>query len=259
MLDRRPRKAFPGHLSEDDGETMGGSSVAVVIPQYGQSSLTQACLASLRRWEGNELPVLIVDDGSEPVHRQWWPVPSRSLNGNDGDVTSATRYISLRHRGVTAAWNAGIRLAPEAEIILLVNNDVHWQGPVISRLMECFQSPETLLVGAEWRIEKGRPATLREAWPSRRLLAGWCWAFRRSTWSALGGLDESLELYYSDTDFQLRILQAAGWPEIRPDGKCAMRVNRVPLRHAGHRSARRLPDRQAQWSRDRQRFLEKWS
>ncbi len=212
--------------------------VTVVIPQHGATELTARCVASLRRHEGAGPRVLIVDDGTPG---------GRIERGGDDEPT---RVVHGRWRGVTAAWNVGVRLA-ESDFVLLVNNDVTWEGPAVERLVAPLEAGVTELVGVAWRAEPHWPQALTERCPPRPLLTGWCWGFRRTVWERAGGFDERLRLYFSDTDFQLRVLDR--------EAVNSLAVVEVPVRHVGHATTRRLPARRAIWEGDRRRFLEKWS
>lgn len=211
----------------------------VIIPQYGQPELTARCVASLRQHETARWPVLIVDDGSPPADR----CLRRAARDN------SERFVSVRHRGVTAAWNIGCRLA-ETEFVVLVNNDVLWQGPALAELRQSLSRGGGTIAGVGWRTERECPAAFASEVQHPAFVEGWCWGFARETWRRLGGFDESLRLYFSDTDFQYRAGRELQGERV---------VSRVPLHHAGHRSTRLLGDRRRQWRRDRQRFLEKWS
>lgn len=211
----------------------------VIIPQYGQPELTVRCVASLRQYEPERWPVLIVDDGS--------PLAQYQLPRTAED--DSVRFVSVRHRGVTAAWNIGCRLA-ETEFVVLVNNDVVWEGPALRELRQLLSRDSGTIAGVGWRDEQERPAAFAIDAPLPPFVAGWCWGFARETWRRLGGFDESLRLYFSDTDFQFR-----AYRELQ--GERA--ICRVPLCHAGHRSTRLLGNRRMQWRRDRRLFLEKWS
>lgn len=235
--------------------------ITLIIPQYQQSERTRECVASVRRHEAAAWPIVVIDDGSAPAHRAL-------LREDDPQ----TRFVSVRHRGLTAAWNIGVRLA-ETELVVLVNNDVRWSGPVVDGLAQPLRDKTALVTGVAWREERWWPSRWKEALPPRPLLAGWCWAFRRQTWLELGGFDESLELYFSDTDFQLRVLRESQGSSAKCQG-----FNRnaaclalgtwplalgsqpfAPLHHAAHGTTKQLPDRREQWERDRRRFQEKWS
>lgn len=222
------------------------SGVVVVIPQFQQAGLTRECIAALRRCEGRRWSVLVVDDGSD--------VGERDLRGWGGLAGEGVRFLSVRHRGVTAAWNAGITVA-DAEFLVLANNDVVWNGPVLEALLEPLRQGRCLVSGVEWRRERCLPASLARTAASTRFVAGWCWAFSKQTWRDLRGFDSRLELYFSDTDFQWRLQQS----ELARKVPTPLVVQRLPIVHLQHQTAHRLPDQRRQWERDHQRFQEKWS
>lgn len=211
--------------------------VTVVIPQRNHASLTLDCIRSLRRFE--RINVIIMDDGSAD------------------DSVSAIRRANLPDceliqqppRGVTTAWNAGIRRV-ETPFVLLLNNDVAIEGPFVERLVMPLRNREAMIAGVEWRTE---PLIPRQVIPNRQLLAGWCLAFEKRLWSRLGGFDESLRLYWSDADFQCRaaILDSASETALTA-------VSTLPLRHLGHRTTQQEPRRTSLWHADRIRFLAKW-
>jgi Glycosyl transferase family 2 len=174
--------------------------------------------------------------------------------GEMRDGPPAARFLSVRHRGVTAAWNAGITVA-ETDFVVLVNNDVIWQGAALDTLLQPLREQTAVACGVAWRREREWPTSLMDSVPAQPLLAGWCWAFSRTTWRTLRGFDSSLALWFSDTDFQLRLLQhAAG----TVTGHGPLAVRSVPLLHGLHQTTLQLPDRRELWERDRRRFLEKW-
>jgi GT2 family glycosyltransferase len=215
---------------------------AVIVPQFGRFELTVACLSSFRAAHMDQPRFVVVDDGSAP-----------------GDIDAVERCLSARdtlvrqeHRGVTAAWNAGWQ-ATEAEFLVFLNNDSLTQGPWLNDLLTPLACGEALMTGVEWRIER---ELVRRAIAGRErplLLAGWCIAMRRDTLAGLGGFDPELELYFSDTDFQLRLMREHG------DFASLAVVPGLPLTHLAHATAHGLSDQHRQWLRDRRRFLRKWT
>lgn len=214
------------------------SDAAVIIPQRNHEELTRACVCSLRTCEGDDVPVIVVDDGSD--------------ESIDEHVAEKVRVVSQPRRGLTAAWNAGID-AVRTRFVVLLNNDVVIGEPFVERLLTPLDEGRASIVGVEWRTEPLVPACLTPRLPGRRLVSGWCWAFGRSLWERLGGFDEALRLYFSDTDFQCR---AAA--QRRPTGRVLTIIAAPSLRHWGHRTARDDPRRMEQWRADRERFLTKW-
>ncbi len=172
-------------------------------------------------------PVIVVDDGS-----------------HDGSARQIARcgfdnlqVIQQPGRGVTATWNAGLRLAKTTYAVLL-NNDLVIEGPFMESLLGPLRSEQALITGAELQAE--------------HFLAGWCLAFGRELWRNLGGFDESLQTYWSDTDFQQRTIatcQTATPLQV---------VASLPLQHLGHRTTGHDPHRRQRWLTDQARYLQKW-
>ena len=215
---------------------------ALIIPQRNHGEMTRNCVESLRRCEPDRCSILVVDDGSSDDSAN----AVRSAGIIDCEV------LEQAPLGVTAAWNAGIAHCRTPEIVLL-NNDVQIQGPFLDRLLAPLRDGSAAITGAEWRVEPLIPARLLPRLPGRRLLAGWCLAFRRELWSRLDGFDERFALYFSDTDFQCRAAESAG------DNQTPLvAVSQLPLVHLGHRTTRGSPHRRSRWQSDRERFLEKY-
>lgn len=216
-------------------------SVTIVIPQRDGTALTRAAIRSLRQTDATRWPVIVIDDGSDP------PV---SL----ADFAGLPEVRVQRHNasGLTAAWNAAVA-ASTSDLVVLLNNDVVATGPWVERLIAPLLSStsDCRVAGVAWRDERRFP-TRPGGWPTGRLLVGWVLAFSRRTWLDVGGFREELRLYWSDTDFQLRVVEQFGQDSLQA-------VSSLPLRHLGHATTRRLADRRLQWQRDRGTFARLWS
>lgn len=124
-------------------------------------------------------------------------------------------------------------------------------GPWVNRLLAPLRAGTADVVGAAWRIERDVDPNQFEPFGGPRMLQGWCFAARTKTWHALDGFDEAMAFYWSDTDFFVRA---------RRRGARLGVVEGLPLVHLGHRTAHDsscLPNRRAQWQRDRQKFIRK--
>ena len=89
----------------------------------------------------------------------------------------------------------------------------------------------------------------------RSMLSGWCFAVRRETFLAVSGFDESLHLYFSDTDFQLRVRDHFASSGLPP----WVTVPGLAISHLSHRTAHQLPNRRPLWRADRDRFQARWN
>lgn len=199
--------------------------VSVIIPQRGhQTRLTEPLIAAIQKWEP-EAEILVVDDADQEHY-------------SPRDIPGA-RMLANRGRGVTAAWNLGCQRAM-GDAMVLLNNDVICTGPFLKTLLA--------------RAGQGIAGTVMRPDPdlSMYVLEGWCLAFSREVLNRLGGFDESMRIYFSDTDFQYRAHTA---------GLILTSVPISTLRHLGHRTAHDrsiVPNRSELWRADRQTFLRKW-
>lgn len=214
--------------------------VTVIIPQRGQAKLTRQCLAGLAQHEPTAR-VIVVDDGS----------PDDAAEQVEQLTSDNLTLIRSAPQGLTAAWNLGIAAATTCWIVLL-NNDVLIQEPWLEQLLAPLRSGTAHVTGARWRTERQLPPDVLARLPTTRLLEGWCLAFSRQTWERLSGFTSSLHLYWSDTDFQCRV--------VREFGRSALQaVDNLPLQHLGHATTRHESDRHSRWRADRGRFLNLWT
>lgn len=205
----------------------------LIIPQFNHAELTIHAVESLRKHDPQLWPVLIVDNGSQPdqlrqLHDQNWKNVS---------------ILSLSHSGVTRAWNAGL-LSAQTQFAVLLNNDTVTRGPWINRLLEPLRAGTHSLSVPEVRREH----LLN---PPQEVPSGWCFAVSIRAYQQVGGFDEAMSIYFSDTDFFLRMeerFHSSPWAVVAA----------LPVTHLGHRTAHRLPNQPQQWRADRERFLFRW-
>lgn len=230
-------------------------NATIVIPQYGRFELTRRCVASIRE----DVPIVVVDDGSPEEPGDFLKSPGSVL------------LVRQPHRGVTSAWNFGLRHV-RTEFVVFLNNDVVADGPFVERLIGPLVENRALMTGVRMRTERLLPMTVLQRLPTIQFLEGWCFALRSDLLRALGGFDERMRLYWSDTDLQLRVVAhqralrandgeywSDGVLEWCVDRHALMAVDELPLRHDGHATARGLANLRALWRADREVFLRKWS
>lgn len=228
-MSNRPRRRHDAAWDEPP------HSVTLIIPQYDQPELTVTAIRTLRTTDPIRWPILIVDNGSHP----------RSLRALQDYEDEAIEVLSLPQPGLTAAWNRAAARA-SGEFLIFLNNDTCSTGPWVEPLLQPIRSGCALVTGVEGRYE-------RQLTPPVRLLTGWCLALRKATFMECGGFDESLQLYFSDTDLLLRIQNR--YPEIRPAWQV---VPQLPITHLKHRTTQEISNRSSRWSADRARFLQRW-
>ena len=223
-------------------KAVSATDVTIVIPQYNHAELTCACIGSLRKHETKPWPIFVVDDGSTPESRQ--VVESMRF--------LATRIIEQNHQGISTAWNHGARKAGSRYLVFL-NNDVLFHGPVIERLIQPLRDEASLISGVATRRESNLPPSIMKTIVTNSFLQGWCFAMSAETFHSLGGFDETLSVYWSDTDFQMRLRCKFG-----VKGNLIFCVADLPLRHLKHQTAHSLQHHRDLWRKDRETFMAKW-
>ncbi len=200
----------------------------IVIPQKTNSEMTLSLVRQIHQFEP-ESEVIVIHDTQD----------------DEMDELPNCRLIRNRGVGVTAAWNHGVEEASN-ELVILLNNDVVCTGPFVGRLY----AGERCIGGVRQRVEGmiGAAANSLPGGPASLWLEGWCLSFLRSCWSMIGGFDESMSLYFSDLDFQVRAV-----------GKDLSLVlcSGVPFRHLGHQTTRTMPSTRTLWNQDRAVFIRK--
>lgn len=237
----------------------------LIIPQHGRSDLTIACVESILRHESQPLSLLIVDDGSPDdsaaqIEHFLAGRPSSPAPPASADI----KLLRRSHRGLTAAWNEAARHAGTPTLLFL-NNDVLATAPFIGSLIKPLvaDGPSSsyspvLVTGARLRRETALPNSVLARLPMKHVLEGWCIALRRRDFEQLGGFDETMRLYWSDTDLQCRLLEANPVRASNIEDRRLQAID-IPLKHLAHQTTRATPTRGTQWNADREAFVRKWS
>ena len=111
--------------------------VSVIIPSYNYAVFLPQAVASVleQRKPGLEVEVIIVDDGSTDN-------TAEVVRGMGDDV----RYIYQENQGLSAARNAGLRVAQGEFVAFLDADDLHTQGTLASQLQVFAAQPELDIV-----------------------------------------------------------------------------------------------------------------
>lgn len=210
-------------------------TVGVVIPcrneQWGLPGVLEALRVQTRRPDR----IVVVDDGSTDetarIARQWVEQSGGGLAVIDGPG-----------RGVAAAVAAGVQ-ALDTDVDVIVRLDGHCRPApdYIERLAALVASPDVGVAGGVWIIEAATSSLAAEAIAvamahplgsggaayRRATLDGVTdvdtvpfGCFRRSTWTELSGLDESL-LTNEDYEFNYRVRQRGLGVVLDPAARCA--------------------------------------
>lgn len=221
-------------------------SVDVAVVAYNRYDLTESCLRHLSA-QTREHRLTVCDNGS--------------TDGADQRVAAdwphATHVRLETNRGFAEACNAAVA-AGEADVVVLLNNDVDCRPDFLERLVAPLEADPAvgsvaalcIRPGGE-RIDsigltmdrtlapfprlQGRPVA-EAASPAPVLVgpAGTAAAYRRAAWEQVGGLDERIFAYGEDFDLAVR-LRAAGWQAAAAPDAAGIHVGSATH---GHRSER---------------------
>ena len=191
--------------------------ISVIIPTYGREAPLRRCLADVLAQRHRAFEVLIVDQSPDHEPPTWAAL--RALPPH-------ARHVRLTHPSVTAAVNAGARLAAGA-LLLFLDDDVEVpDGDFLARHARHYDDATVggvvgRIAHAGGRVDLPRP---RAHGPLGFLAmnfdhphtmdvptaAGANMSFRRALVERLGGFDERYtgNAFRWETDFSLRVVRA---------------------------------------------------
>jgi GT2 family glycosyltransferase len=189
--------------------------VSVVIPTYSRRDLLEKNLHFVVEAAENRInniaEIIIVDDGSTDDSYAF-------VKNNYPQVKIVKHKIN---RGFSAAVNTGVRSA-KSELICLINNDVVPSPDFLRTVLPHFEDNNVFAVSfnekGEFGWAKGKfidgfvehEAGKKSDKPHITFwVSGGSGVFRRSTWIALGGMDEKLfsPFYWEDMDLCYRAVK----------------------------------------------------
>jgi glycosyltransferase involved in cell wall biosynthesis len=185
----------------------GQGKVSIIIPCYNHGTMLREALASVEKVRNeNVADVIIVDDGSSE------PETIAILN-EVGDAGYCV--VSQPNRGLSAARNAGVRLA-KGEFILPLDSDNRLREVYLREGISLLQDNPSIGViytDAEYFGERSGPWHV----PDFDLLSLiWmnfidaCALYRKHLWEEVGGYDERMRTGWEDWDFWLRVVSHGG-------------------------------------------------
>lgn len=181
-------------------EPIPGPAVSVVIPTLQRRELIQRAVASVLRQSFQDFELIVVDSGSTDGTAEAMAA-----------VGPRVRFLSSGAGGVSAARNAGLRLA-RAPVVAFLDSDNRWLPDHLATLTAALaRHPEAILASTC----PNRRVAGRQTADQSRLVDGWaqpfrspgyisCWVVRREALDAVGGFNEGM-LTGEDTDLWLRL------------------------------------------------------
>ena len=184
---------------------MSDSTVSVVIPCYNQGHFLGEAINSALKQDGVVVDVIVVDDGSTDDTAQV------------AAAFPAVRYIHQDNAGLSAARNAGLRLATASYVVFLDSDDRLLPGALSVGVAALTQNPEAVFAyGGHVNVDRWgavlppSPHVPLGADPYATLLRVNCIEnpasviYRRWIFDRLGGFDTRLTAA-EDYDIYLRI------------------------------------------------------
>lgn len=201
---------------------MTSPKFSIVIPTVKQTLMVRDCVASLFEHERDRsrYEVIVVEDGSEKEIQDWlrtW-----------ADEVGVTLIAKEQNSGFAHTVNVGMRHAT-GDVLLLLNNDVTFIGPVLAQIEAAFRRDTKVgIVGCKLlypnmtvqhagvvrrpgstafaHIAAGRRRDDREANRDRYCISvtGALFAISRAAYQAIGPFNENYFLSCEDTEYCLR-------------------------------------------------------
>ncbi len=184
--------------------------VEAVVTSFNQGSMILEAVHSLCRQTMPPARIIIVDDGStdeKSIHIL------HSIK-EDSNLSVPVTIWEQANGGVSAARNAGIRIAQSPMVLVLDGDD--WLEPLyIEKVRNTLQDHPSMIAASSWMRtfgvlnatvcpQGGKIAAFlsRNCCPATHIL-------RRETWEQCGGYDESMRFGFEDWDFFLSMLETA--------------------------------------------------
>ncbi|MGD9735434.1 MAG: glycosyltransferase [Solirubrobacterales bacterium] len=201
----------------------------VFIPNYEGAARIGRALDGLRS-QSRELDLVVVDNGSG----------DESVSLVRDRYPEATVLELGANLGFGPALNRGIAAHPDADPVILLNDDAAPEPDFVAALLERLDGAESVagvmvqeadpglidsagvvadrtLMGFDYL--HGEPVAVAATAPDPLGPTGGAALYRRAAFEAVGGFDERIFLYYEDLDLALRLAAAGGRCRLAPEAR----------------------------------------
>lgn len=189
------------------------ASISVVIPVFNNVHFTRRCLASVVDGSSTAHEIIVVDNHSTDET----PGFLKEFKSNAEKKGWSFQIITnSENRGVSAAFNAGIK-ASKADYVALLNNDTWIMPRWDQALLECARRLGGAMVAPHYHEEPFDPIRTpqlaekfirRNKGKQSRDWAAIMMFFQRRVFEEIGYFDERFFLTYEDRDFRERLDRA---------------------------------------------------
>lgn len=230
--------------------------VLVGIPTLNGPALIDRALKSIKACTDlRDVTVLVSDDASDEEKLK--------LNKDTVHVHGVEMLTTETRLGIAKQWNRLVRHVTDAEVCVLLNDDVEVTDDWLDVLkFSLDKNPHAGMVGLRSDTGVVKHEALKRPrvdYHESRLMCGGgtllssggaCFAFRRSDWEAVGGFDERYFCFYEELDFGVSLARQlkrtnyiASYPVVYHMGGATISANH---------------DASALMLESRARFAEKW-
>lgn len=178
----------------------------LIIVSHNSKEDLEKFLPSIRKANTENYTLTIVDNSDDKETREFLKESSPSLNTN-------ANVLIVENKGYGAACNAGAKTTHN-DIIVFLNADLEAKEGWLEALIKPFEDKLVAVSGSRLFTPDGKEYPT----PVKDMAIGCVFAVRRSIFEELGGFDENYFLFFEETDYCRRAVNA-GYKVVRSEAK----------------------------------------
>ena len=218
-------------------------NITVVMPYWERSVATRRTLESFDRFYGDDVKVIIVDDGS-PTD------PAKPLEADFERLTVIELPVKTEPKNPCVPMNIGVA-AVDTPLLGLTNPETYHDSPVLYEMRDLIASEKDYILAPAWCPES-REWHCHPDFPPPDIPPGTGFhhmaLLNKGLWDIIGGMDEDYRDGYcfDDTDLVMRLVSAGA----------NFMFSTQPVTHA--RTGAKAPPPALGWSYNHDLFMSKW-